>query len=321
MYYWELIFSVVFTLVVFSALTFGHLEHGFEFLFPVPLAVFIIRHRVKDGIIPAIILIVLATLITHFLPLGEGSWLRGFLIMITAVTIAFLHGGLSKTKVGHFREILYVMGAEVTLGFIMLLVFYLVKDPVYAFNIEFDHYYHVFCELFKISETSIYGQNAAYIFQYMHIPFTVSLSMTNVLLTHILIHLVLKYAYEQTDERPFTGLNFTTWTFASITYLILLGVAIGSLFFLGMNLPELVLNLIVVIFIIVLGTMLIFIFQGVMLLIAINDIKFSREKSLLLFFLGLVFSVPFSILGAFDAIFLWSDKIIFHPKHQLKTKE
>lgn len=308
-YYFHLTMVVLFTLIAFAALTIPHLQHGVAFIFPVPLAVFIIRYRIKDGILPAIIMMIMAPLITHFLPVGAGSWVRGVFMMLTAVTIGFLHGSLSKLKMSHLREILIVMGAEIFLGALTTLVFYFIQDPVFAFNIEFPHYFERFLVLFNLNHTSIYAQNAGVIFANSVIPYVISLAITEVLLTHILIHLILKYVFELIDNRPFSGLYFRLpKTFA---YLFLGGLmlAIISLFFLGNPLDGTILNAIVILFIIVLSVMIIFILQGILLMIFLFRARRQRELSLLIFVVGLVFSVPFAILGALSVIFGWGDRL------------
>ena len=309
-YYFELILVVLFTLITFAALTIPHLQHGVAFIFPVPLAIFIIRNRIKDGIIPAIILMIFAPLITHFLPVGNGSWVRGFLIMMTAVTIGFLHGGLTKLKMSHLKEILIVMGAELFFGSLMTLVFFLNNDNVFSYDIEFPHYFETFARLFNIKTNTIYAQNIRQIFINSVIPYVIALSITEVLLTHILIHLVLKYGYDLDHGRPFTGLYFRLPKWFAIGFLVLLIAALSSLFFLGQELPEGVLTAIIILFIVVLSLLIIFILQGVLYFIFRFRAKHHKELSLGIFITGLFFSVPFAIVGALSVIFGWSEQLI-----------
>lgn len=315
-YYFDLSLVIILTLLMFAALTIPHLQHGVAFIFPVPLAVFIIRYEIKDGIIPALILILVAPFITHFLPIGGGSWIRGLLMMTTAVTIGFLHGAFTHTKMSHLKEILIVMAAELFFGILMTLVFYFIQDPIFAFNIEFPHYFERFRILFNLHENTTYVQNAGVIFQNSVIPYVIALAVTEVLLTHILIHLVLKYVYEMTDERPFTGLNFRLPKVFAYAYLVGLGLAIVSLFFLGQTLHPNILTAIVVLFIVVLSVMILFIFQGLMYLVYVAELKRNRELSLLFFVVTLILSVPSSILGALNVIFGWTDKMAIKTEHK-----
>lgn len=309
-YYFHLTMVVLFTLIAFAALTIPHLQHGFAFIFPVPLAVFIIKYRIKDGILPAIILMIFAPIITHFLPVGGGSWVRGVFMMLTAVTIGFLHGSLSKIKMSHLREILIVMATEIFLGALTTLVFYFMKDPVFAFNIEFPHYFERILTLFSLNHNSIYAQNAGVIFANSVIPYVISLAITEVLLTHILIHLVLKYVFELVDNRPFSGLYFRLPKVTAYVFLGGLLLALISLFFLGNPLDEGLLTAIVILFILVLSVMIIFILQGILLMIFLFRARRQRELSLLIFVVGLVLSVPFAILGALSVIFGWGDSLL-----------
>lgn len=313
-YYFHFTIVVLLTLILFAALTIPHLQHGVAFIFPVPLAVFIIKYRIKDGIIPAIIMMAFAPIITHFLPVGGGSWVRGALMMFVAVTIGFLHGSLSKVKMSHLREILIVMGAELFLGALTTIIFYFIQDPVFAFNIEFPHYFGRFLTLFNLNHNSIYAQNVGVIFENSVVPYVISLAITEVLLTHILIHLVLKYVFETVDNRPFSGLYFRLPKAFAYAFLGGLLVAITSLFFLGKPLDDTVLLVIVIIFMVVLSVMIIFIFQGIFVMIFLFRARRHREVSLLIFVVGLVFSVPFAIMGALSVIFGWGDHLLLDCK-------
>ncbi|MFA7449558.1 MAG: hypothetical protein WCY90_01930 [Bacilli bacterium] len=309
-YYFELVVVVLVTLIVFTALTIPHLQHGVGFIFPVPLAIFIIRYRVKDGIIPALIMLFFAPIITHFLPIGEGSWVRGLLMMLTAVTIGFLHGGLSKLKISHLREIIIVIGAEMVLAFLTTAIFYLIKDPVFDYSVEFPHYFERFAALFNLNHESIYAQNVRFIFVNSVIPYIIALAIVEVLFTHILIFLVIRYAFELTDGRPFTGLYFKIKKPLAYLYLFGLGTALISLFFLNQTLSQGVLIAITVLFNLVLGAMIFFILQGVMVMILLFRTRRNRERSIILFIIALIFSIPFSIFGAFNVIFDWTSRMM-----------
>lgn len=309
-FYFELIVVVMVTLLVFAALTALNLQHNVGFIFPVPLAVFIIRYRTRDGILPAIIMLIFAPLITHFLPFGGGSWVRGLLMMLTAVTIGFLHGGLSKLKMSHLKEILIVVGAEMFLAFLSAGIFYLMKDPVFDYSVEFPHYYEGFANFFRIPHDSIYSQNAQFIFLNSVIPYIISLAIAEVLLTHVLIYLVIKYAFELTDDRPFTGLHFKLPKWMGYVFLALLFSAITSLFFLKYELEYGLLIGITILFNIVLATMIVFILQGLFLLIILFRVRRHREHSIFLFVMALAFSVPFAILGSLNVIFGWTTQMM-----------
>jgi len=308
-YFFELSIVILLTLTLFAGLTIPHLQHGVSFIFPVPLAVFIIRHKVKDGIFPAILMIIMGALITHFLPVGAGSWVRGFLIMLTAMTIGFLHGALHKTKLSHRNEILIVMAAELALSIVCVVVFYLLRDPVFAFDIEFPHYYASFQRLFNIKADSVYAQNVGIIFQNMVIPYTFALAITEVLFTHVLIHLTIKYVFETTDERPFTGLAFSIHASGGVLYLVGLVGCFASFIILRNPVDPTLMNIIIALFIMVFTAMIFFILQGVLLMIYVMRIKYNREQSLGIFILALTFAVFFSVLGALNTIFHWSDKL------------
>ena len=71
-YFFEMGQVILLTLVLFLMFTLSHLEHGIAFIFPVPIAIFVIRYHVKDSIIPALIMIACAAVITHFLPINES---------------------------------------------------------------------------------------------------------------------------------------------------------------------------------------------------------------------------------------------------------
>lgn len=309
-YYFELVIVVLVTLIVFAALTIPNLQHGVGFIFPVPLAVFIIRHRTRDGIIPALIMLIVAPFITHFLPVGGGSWVRGLLMMLTAVTIGFLHGGLSKLKMSHLKEVMIVIGAEMFLAFLMTGVFYFIKDPVFDYSIEFPHYFEQFSTIFNLNHGSIYAENARFIFINSVIPYVMTLAIVEVLFTHVLIHLVIRYAFELTLDRPFTGLHFRLPKFTGYVYLLLLGGSLTSLFFLNQNLNHGVLITITVLINITLALMIFFILQGLFLMILLFRVRRNRESSIILFIVALIFSVPFSIIGAFNVIFSWTSQIM-----------
>lgn len=309
-YLFELIFTIFLTLILFTMLTIPHLQHSVGFIFPVPLAVFIIQHKVKDGIFPAIFMIVCAAIITHFLPLGGGSYVRGLLLMTTAMTIGFLHGALYKTQLSHLHEIIIVIVAELILGIIMTIIFYLLRDPVFAFDLEFAHYFANLKRLFALRGESIYAQNVEKVFLNMVIPYTIALSVVSVLLTHIFIHLAVKYIYERSDDRPFTGLIFTVHPLNAFVYLVGLLLCGVSLFLMRQPLGVEIMNIIIALFILVLSVSIIFILQGVLVTIYFMRIKHEREYSLGIFILALTFPLIFSVLGALNVITRWSDKLI-----------
>ena len=238
-------------------------SHTLGFIFPVPLAVFIIRHKTKEGILPAIIMVLCAPVITHFLPIGEGSFVRGLLIMSGAVTIGFLHGALHKTKISHLSEISIVMIVELFFGVLLTIVFYLLRDPVYAFDIEFNHYFHTFSELFKLQNAPIYAQNVEKVFKNMIIPYTIGLAVVEVLFTHILIHYSLRIIDGESHHGPYSGLAFNLPRFSGYLYVGGIFLSIIALGLMSIELSNAVLISIIVLFIIVLSVSIFFILQGV----------------------------------------------------------
>ena len=85
-------------------------------LIPVPIAVFIIRYKIKDGIIPAVILIVGASLMSHFFSADPGSYLE-FIIYDRSYVGRILTRAITKTPIDHFHEILIIIGVEIFFNF------------------------------------------------------------------------------------------------------------------------------------------------------------------------------------------------------------
>lgn len=90
----EVSLTFVVTLTMFVILNNFHLVHTLSFVFPVPIAVLVYRNRLRDGIIPAIVLIVAATLISTYFPqnsTNDYSFLRGLLVMTFSMIVGLLH--------------------------------------------------------------------------------------------------------------------------------------------------------------------------------------------------------------------------------------
>ena len=309
-YFFELIITILLTLVLFTALTLPHLEHNFSFIFPVPLAVFIIRHKTKDGIIPAVIMFLLAPVISHFLPVGAGSFVRGLLFMSSAITIGFLHGALHKTKISHLSEISIVMITELFFGVLMTVIFYLMRDPVYAIDLEFNHYFHNFSELFKLGNAPIYAQNVEKVFKNSVIPYTVALAIVEVLFTHILIHYALRLIDGENSHGPFSGLVFKLPRFSGYLYLGGILLAILALGLMSMELSNTIMICVIILFIIVLTVTIFFMLQGVIVATTFLMRKHGKDYGVLILLLALVLSLPFALLGAFNVIMNWSDILL-----------
>lgn len=309
-YILELVLTILITAGLFALAAIPHLEHSLAFIFPVPLALFIIHNKIRDGIFPAIFLIICGTLITHYLPVGNSNWIRGLLIMMASVFIGFLHGTFYKTKIKHLYEILILMAVELSFGILMTVIFYVAKDPVFAFDHEFHHYFANIVNLLNLDKTTIYMQNVAVIFEYMVIPFTIALAIVEVLFTHIIIYLFLKHLFKAPVHRPFTGLAFNLPKISGYIFLGFVLASVISLFIITTTISETLLGVIIAIIIITLSFITPFMLQGLLVAIYFARIKKNFELSILLLLFVLLFAVPFAILGALNVIFKWSDKLI-----------
>lgn len=310
-YYFELGLVILITLGLYVFSTNFLLLHYIGFLDPVPLAVFIIRHKIKDGIFPAIFMILMGTLIGHFLPVGQGSFMRGFLFMIYAMTVGFLHGTISKTKINPLIEILIIIGVEIFYGFLLVIVFYVQKDPHFAYDIQFGQYLELFIKLFKIDETSNYAQNVGVIIKNGVIAYTIVFSFISVLLTHILIHLTRKFiCREKMEHGPLHGLEFTISRVAAITYLVGCVVVLVLSFLLTKELNLLGISSINAIFTVFFSVTIIFVFQGILAVNLRLEAKGCNNLSTLVFISGILLSPVFAIIGAINPLLPRKEKAV-----------
>ncbi len=308
-YFVEMFQVVMITLLLFTMFTLSHLEHGIAFIFPVPIAIFVIRYHVKDSIIPALIMIGLASLITHFLPINESHYLRGLLVMTTSMSLGILHGVLFKLRVKPLKEIMILVAVELGFAILMKVVFYFMKDPFYSFSIEFEHVFHELRDFFGLKESEMFTQNMGVVFPFMVIPYTFALAFIEVLFTHMLIHLFIKYVYELTLEKTFHGLKFKMKPYTGIIYFVGILLSIGGLFSLDFALPPAVMVLVIVILVLTLMATIFFLFQGVIITMKLMRVTLHRELAVLIFFISLLFIIPFALLGAISVTFRLRDKI------------
>ncbi|MGI6735229.1 MAG: hypothetical protein ACOX3C_03495 [Bacilli bacterium] len=310
LYYIEFSLIILFSLGLFALFAINHVQNHFTLLLiPVPIAVFIIRYKIKDGIIPAVILIVGASLMSHFFSADPGSYLRGLLYMIAAMSVGFLHGAITKTPIDHFHEILIIIGVEIFFNFLMVIVFYVVKDPMFAYDIEFAHYYEVFSKIFKIDQTSFYAQNVRVIIENGVIPHTINSSIISVLLTHAFIHLTLKYiCRDDITEGPFEGFEYEIPKAAAIAFLIGCVAVVATYFTLKYELKPIHISLINVLFNLVFSTVLVFSLQGALMVDAYFHSKGRKRLSVIILLISVLLFPIFAFLGVFNSLIKRSNK-------------
>lgn len=308
-YFLEMFQVVMITLLLFMMFTLSHLEHGIAFIFPVPIAIFVIRYHVKDSIVPALIMIGCAALITHFLPLNDGHYLRGLLVMTTSMSLGIFHGVLFKLKVKPLKEIMILVGIELFFAILMKIIFYFMKDPYYSFSIEFEHVFHELRDFLGLKESATFTKNVGIVFPYLVIPYTFALAFVEVLFTHMLIHLFIKYIYELTSETTFHGLKFRMKPYHGIIYFVAVLLSIGALFALDFVLPPFVIVLVIVILVLTLMATIFFLFQGVIFTMKLMRVTLHRELAVLIFFISLLLIIPFALLGAASVTFRLRDKL------------
>lgn len=302
-YYLELALIIVITLGLFTFASNFNLQHYIGFIIPVPLGVFIVRHDMKDGIFPALFMIAAGTLIGYLLPVGEGTITRGFLFMLMEMTIGFLHGAISKTEIDHLKEILIIIGVDIFFGFLMVIVFYLQKDPHFAYDVEFGRYLSVFYDFFNIDQTTYYAQNVGVIIKNGVISYMIALSFISVLLTHILMHLTLKYiCRNETTPKPFFELEFSISKVAAIFYLVGIALITVLSFVLKYELTQFWISVINVIFTVFFSVTIIFVFQGILVVNLGFEAKGYTKTSFLTFVLGIILFPIAAILGAINPL-------------------
>ncbi len=308
-YFLEMFQVVMITLLLFMMFTLSHLEHGIAFIFPVPIAIFVIRYHLKDSILPAVIMIIGAALITHFLPLNDGYFLRGLLVMTTCMALGIMHGILFKLRVKPLKEIMILVGIELFFAVLMKIIFYYVQDPYYSFSIEFEHVFHELRAFFGLNESAMFTKNIGVIFPYMVVPYTFALAFIEVLFTHMIIHLFIKYVYGLTFEKTFHGLRFRMKPYNGIIYLVGILLSVAGLIALDYALSPVVMTIIIVVLILTLMATIFFLFQGVIFLMKLTRVTLHRELGIVLFFISLLLIIPFALLGAISVTFNLRDKL------------
>ncbi len=302
---------ILITLGLFAFSSNFFLLHYFAILGPVPLAVFIIRNRMKDGIFPAILMILVGTIIGYFLPVGHGSLMRGFLFMIYSMSIGFLHGAINKTNINHLKEILIIIGAEIFFGFLLVVVFYIQKDPHFAYDVEFNHFLEVFINFFKLDKTSNYAQNVGVIIKNGVITHTIVFSFISVLMTHIFIRLTLKYICRQKMEYgPFHGLEFSISKISASAYIVGIVIVAVLSFLLTKELSQLAIAIINAIFTVFFSVTIIFVFQGILAVNLRLEARGYNKLSTLLFIVGIILFPLFAVLGAINSLLEQKEKVV-----------
>lgn len=299
--------TVLITTGLFALFTLLNLEHSLAFLTPVLLAVFIMRYEVKDAIIPAVLIFVVSVLIS-FLIKGD-FWYHGIIFITGGIIVGFLHGGLSK-KLSHLKELAFVVLFDISFGFITALIFYLVKDPVYAINVEFTHYFDVICDLVNLNRDSIFGQNFAYLFMRSFPEYIIAFGIIEATLTHLFIHLVLKFIYRGTKNYAFSDLNYTLPKSAATIFIVTFSVTLFAPFLMTFEISKTLLVLLIIISSLTLGAALLFVHQGVVVLSLVLNRKLNFNLSPLIYIISIALFVPFALLGVVDSFLKLQQKLL-----------
>jgi hypothetical protein len=208
-------------------------------------------------------------------------------------------------------EILIIIGVEIFYGFLLVIVFYVQKDPHFAYDIQFGQYLELFIKLFKIDETSNYAQNVGVIIKNGVIAYTIVFSFISVLLTHILIHLTRKFiCREKMEHGPLHGLEFTISRVAAITYLVGCVVVLVLSFLLTKELNLLGISSINAIFTVFFSVTIIFVFQGILAVNLRLEAKGCNNLSTLVFISGILLSPVFAIIGAINPLLPRKEKAV-----------
>lgn len=301
---------VAITLLFFTVVTFFTLEHTLAFITPVLLATIIIKYRVKDGIIPAIIMLIGGTLLSFLLK--PAYWYHGLIFMIGAIVVGFLHGGLSKTRLTHLQELSIVVLFDVMFGFITALIFYLLKDTHYS--LEFEYTSMLENMQFIKSMEPITARNFIFLFNYSFPANIILFGIIEATLTHILIHLVVKYVYKLTDQHTFSGLKYKLKPILALLYFVLVFISLITIPLLRSELSKGTLVFLVIAINLTLVGTLLFVHQGVVLITYTFNRYIKANISLLIYVIGIIAFPLFAILGACDSLFKLSDSILRSPE-------
>ncbi|HZJ89269.1 MAG TPA: hypothetical protein VFD05_01115 [Bacilli bacterium] len=303
----DLLITALVTSGLFVLFTFLNLEHTFAFLTPVMLAVFIMRYEVKGAIIPALIIFVIGV-VAGILIKGE-LWYHGLIFIVGGITVGFLHGGLSK-KLSHLKELSFVVLFDVLFGLVTALVFYMLNDPIYAINLEFGHYLNTFSNIINLNETTNFAQNFSYVFQLSFAEYIVTFGIIEATLTHIFIHLVLKFIYKGTEGYTFSDLNYTLPKFVALPFAALLVLTLSIPFLMMLELSKTILIIFIVISTITLSAILLFVHQGVVVLSLYFNRKVNFNLAPFIYVLGIILFVPFAVLGVVDSFLNLQQKLL-----------
>lgn len=305
--------TTVITLLFFTVATFFTLEHTLAFLTPVLLATIIIKYRVKDGIIPAIIMLIGGTLLAVWLK--PAFWYHGLIFMIGAIVVGFLHGGLSKTRLTHLQELSIVVLFDITFGFVAALIFYLLKDAHYS--LEYEYASMLESMRFIKNMEPITARNFTFLFNYSFPANVILFGIVEATLTHIFIHLVVKYVYKLTDHHSFSGLKYKFKPILAVLYFVFLFISLITIPLMRSELSMGMLIFLVFVINITLVATLLFVHQGVVIVTYILNRRIKVNISLFVYVVGLIAFPLFALVGAFDSLFKWSDNIflLLKPPH------